>query len=98
MSPLLDHRPFLGLHLQSLTPTNPHKARVLGYSPFSLCIIIHKGDLCPSSGDINGLMMMMISAKALEIRPLHNRMVVIKNYNFTRLLIAAKLVIVILCL
>jgi hypothetical protein len=27
------------LHLQSLAPTNPHKARVLGYGPFSLRVI-----------------------------------------------------------
>jgi hypothetical protein len=47
------------LYLQSLTPTNPHWARVVGYGPFSLCII-HKEGLCTSSGDINRLMMMMI--------------------------------------
>jgi hypothetical protein len=29
-----------------------------GYGPFSLCAI-HKEDLCPSSGDINSLMMMI---------------------------------------
>jgi hypothetical protein len=28
------------LHLQSLTPTNPHWARVVGYGPFSLCVIM----------------------------------------------------------
>jgi hypothetical protein len=27
------------LHLQSLTPTNPHWACVVGYCPFSLCVI-----------------------------------------------------------
>jgi hypothetical protein len=47
------------LHLQSLTPTNPHWARVVGYGPFSLWVI-HKEGLCPSSGDINRLMMMMM--------------------------------------
>jgi hypothetical protein len=47
------------LHLQSLAPTNPHWARVVGYGPFSLCIT-HKEGLCPSNGDINRLMMMMI--------------------------------------
>jgi hypothetical protein len=47
------------LHLLSLTPTNPHWARVVGYGPFSLCVI-HKEGLCPSSGDINRLMMMMM--------------------------------------
>jgi hypothetical protein len=36
------------LHLQS--PTNPHWARVVGYGPFSLCVIHKKG---LSSGDIS---------------------------------------------
>jgi hypothetical protein len=39
--------------------TNPHWTRVVGYGLFSLCVI-HKEGLCPSSGDINSLMMMMI--------------------------------------
>jgi hypothetical protein len=34
-------------------------AWVVGYGPFSLCVI-HKEVLCPSNGDINGLMMMII--------------------------------------
>jgi hypothetical protein len=42
--------------LQSLAATNPHWARVVVYSLFSLCVI-HKEGLCPSSGDINRLMM-----------------------------------------
>jgi hypothetical protein len=42
--------------LQSLAPTNPHWARVVGYGPFSLWVI-HKEGLCPSSGGINRLMM-----------------------------------------
>jgi hypothetical protein len=46
------------LHLQSLAPTNPHWARVVGHGPFSLWVI-HKEGLCPSSGDINRLMMMI---------------------------------------
>jgi hypothetical protein len=37
------------LHLQSLAPTNPHWARVVGYDLFSLCVI-HKEGLCPSNG------------------------------------------------
>jgi hypothetical protein len=41
------------LHLQSLAP-NPHWACVVGYNPFSLCVI-HKEGVCPSSRD-NGLM------------------------------------------
>jgi hypothetical protein len=47
------------LHLQSLAPTNPHWARVVGYGPFSLCVI-HKEGLCLGSGDINRLMKMTI--------------------------------------
>jgi hypothetical protein len=40
------------LHLESLAPTNSNWARVVGYGPFSLCVI-HKEDLCPDSGNIN---------------------------------------------
>jgi hypothetical protein len=47
------------LHLQSLAPTNPHWARVVDYGSFSLWVILKEG-LCPSSGDINRLMMMMM--------------------------------------
>jgi hypothetical protein len=47
------------LHLQSLAPTNPHWASVVGYGPFSLCVI-HKKGQCPS---INELMMMMRHGK-----------------------------------
>jgi hypothetical protein len=47
------------LHLQLLAPTNPHWAHVVGYGPFSLWVI-HKEGLCPSSGDINRLMMMIL--------------------------------------
>jgi hypothetical protein len=46
------------LHLESIAPTNTHWARVVGYGLFSLCVIYTEG-LCPSSGDINWLMMMM---------------------------------------
>jgi hypothetical protein len=46
-------------HLQSLAPTNPHWARVVGCGPLSLCAI-HKEDLCLGSGDIHRLMMMMM--------------------------------------
>jgi hypothetical protein len=53
------------LLLQSLTPTNLHWARVVGYGPFSLWVI-HKEDLCPSSGDINRLMMMMMVDQLLR--------------------------------
>jgi hypothetical protein len=42
----------------SIVPNNPHWARVVGYGPFSLCII-HKEGLCPNSGDINMLMMIV---------------------------------------
>jgi hypothetical protein len=46
------------LHLQPLAPTNPHWARVVGYGPVSLWVI-HKEGLCPSSGNINRLMMIV---------------------------------------
>jgi hypothetical protein len=39
-------------------PTNPPWALVVGYGPFPLCVI-HKEGLCPSSGDINRLMMVI---------------------------------------
>jgi hypothetical protein len=42
-----------------MIPTNPHWARVVGYDPFSLCVI-HKEGLCPSSGNINRPMMTMM--------------------------------------
>jgi hypothetical protein len=42
------------MHLQSL---HQPALRVVGYGPFSLCVI-HKEGLCPSSVDINTLMMM----------------------------------------
>jgi hypothetical protein len=51
---------------QSLAPTNPHWARVVAYGPFSLSVI-HKEGLCPSSGDINRLMMMMTQGYYLSI-------------------------------
>jgi hypothetical protein len=44
------------LYLQSLQPTNPHWARMVGYGPCSFCVM-HKEGLCPSSGDIYRLMM-----------------------------------------
>jgi hypothetical protein len=54
------------LYLQALAPTNPHCARVVGYGPFSLWVCQKEG-LCPSSGDINRLMMMIkIRRTALE--------------------------------
>jgi hypothetical protein len=57
------------LYLQSLAPTNPHWIRVVDYGPFSLCVI-HKEGLCPSSGDINRPMMMMmnINLRIFDIR------------------------------
>jgi hypothetical protein len=47
------------LLLQSVAPTNPHWARVVGYGPFSLCVIQKEGQ-CSISGDINRLMMMIM--------------------------------------
>jgi hypothetical protein len=60
------------LHLQSLAPTNPHWARVMCYGPFSLWVI-HKEGLCPSSGDINRLMMMMMMIPSRHKNDLHMR-------------------------
>jgi hypothetical protein len=60
------------LHSQSLAPTNPHWACVVSYGPFSLCVI-HKEGLCPSSGDINRLMMMMMSFLLYEVKALRLR-------------------------
>jgi hypothetical protein len=37
------------LHLKSLAPTNLHWASVVGYGPFSLCVIYKEG-LCPAVG------------------------------------------------
>jgi hypothetical protein len=54
-----------GPDLQPLTPTNPH-CSVVGYGPFSLWVI-HKEGLCPSSGDINRLMMMMMIMMMISI-------------------------------
>jgi hypothetical protein len=55
-------------HVKTLAPaafavvSTYHWARVVGYGLFSLCVTHNEG-LCPSSGDINGLMMMMIVMK-----------------------------------
>jgi hypothetical protein len=51
-------KPLVQLYLHSLAPTNPRWARVVGYGLFSLWVI-HKEDLCPSSEDINMLMIIM---------------------------------------
>jgi hypothetical protein len=55
------------LHFQPLAPTNPHWTHLVGYGPFSLCVI-HKEGLCPSSGDINRLKMMMMMNDERAIR------------------------------
>jgi hypothetical protein len=64
--------PFFGMHVKLLVPValavvstcNTHWARVVGYGPISLCVI-HKEGLCPSSGDINRLKMMIPIVQAL---------------------------------
>jgi hypothetical protein len=43
-----------------INQTNLHWARVVGYGPFSLRVIYMDG-LCPSSGDINRPMVMMLT-------------------------------------
>jgi hypothetical protein len=49
-NPLLVTKPPLltkcALDLQSLAPINPHWARVVGFGPFSICVIIHKDYGC----------------------------------------------------
>jgi hypothetical protein len=50
------------LHLQSLAPMHLHWARVVGYAPVE--------GLCPSSGDINRLMMMMMMKRHLKLLPI----------------------------
>ncbi|RVE49878.1 hypothetical protein evm_005471 [Chilo suppressalis] len=57
LSPLSDYRKLKADANKSLAPANPHWARVvMAQSPYS----IHGEGLCPSSGDINRLMMMMM--------------------------------------
>jgi hypothetical protein len=62
------------LHLQSLAPTSPHRARMVSYGPFSLCVI-HKEGLCPSSGDINRLMMILLIQNMLRYSRLRLRLI-----------------------
>jgi hypothetical protein len=54
------------MHMQ-LVPTNQHWARMLGYSPFSL-YVIHKEGLCPSSIDMNKLMMVMMNCVDISVK------------------------------
>jgi hypothetical protein len=49
----------------AVEPTNPHWALVVGYGPFSL-LVIHKEGLCPGSGDINRLMMIVFCVEELN--------------------------------
>jgi hypothetical protein len=49
----------------TLAPTNPYWAHVVDYGPVSLCVI-HKEGLCPSSGDINRMKMIMNMFKGEE--------------------------------
>jgi hypothetical protein len=58
-------KPLVPAALQSLAHTNPHWARVVGYGPFSLFpCVIHKEGLFVSSGDINRLMMILLSVNS----------------------------------
>jgi hypothetical protein len=71
------------LYLHSLAPTNPHWARVVcyGYGPFCLCVI-HKEGLCPSSRDINKLMMMMLFVRGIRLfDKLHCNHIFSRNYD-----------------
>jgi hypothetical protein len=62
------------------SPTNPHWARVVGYGPFSLCVIPKEG-LCSSSGDINRLM--MITVLFPEMGQSQQRMLATLKLKFT---------------
>jgi hypothetical protein len=46
--------------------TNPLWARVVGYGPFSLCVIHNEG-LCPSSGDIKRRMMIQVKVNTFYL-------------------------------
>jgi hypothetical protein len=50
--------------LQLLAPINPNWARVVGYGPFSLCVI-HMEGLCVSSKDINMMMLMICCERVM---------------------------------
>jgi hypothetical protein len=43
----------------AFAPINPHWARVVDYGPFSLCVF-HKEGRCPSSRDIDMLLMILV--------------------------------------
>jgi hypothetical protein len=68
------------LHLQSLAPTNPHWVRVVGYGPFSLCVI-HKEGLCPCSGDINRLMMKSPFVYSLYMISVYSSQIVTTSFS-----------------
>jgi hypothetical protein len=59
----------------TLILTNPHWALVVGYGPFSISVIYKEG-ICPSSGDIKRLMMMMIMMITLAVLNKH------KSFDF----------------
>jgi hypothetical protein len=48
---------------------------MVGYGPFSVCLI-HKEGLCPSSGDINRLTMMM-TEKNIESKKIRTELVLL---------------------
>jgi hypothetical protein len=50
--------------LQPLALTNPHWACLVGYGPFSLCVI-HKVSLCPSRADIKSLMTIAMNLRSI---------------------------------
>jgi hypothetical protein len=62
------------LNFQWIAPTNLHWACVVGYGPFSLCFI-HKEGLCPSSGDINRLMMNKYTDQREQNAREHNNLI-----------------------
>jgi hypothetical protein len=68
-------------------PTNPHWARVVGYGPFPLWVILKEG-LCPSSGNIKRLMMMTpeidCDQTAIGLPPVMSAVLLIALNNFDK--------------
>jgi hypothetical protein len=54
-----------------------HWARVVGFGPVSLCVMYNEG-MCPSSGDINRMMMMMIMLMMLMLMMMMMMMMTMK--------------------
>jgi hypothetical protein len=71
------------LQLQSLAPTNPHCVRVVGYGPFSLCVI-HKESLCPSNVDIKAHLQELLKSRFNISRDLNFMLSLLVSVNLTK--------------